>query len=76
MRVDGPQTQTLKGAVRGRGWGCELFDVDAGAGMICAAAPGAPASGAKPAGAQAKEAAPADFVGTEACAMCHEESGG
>ena len=30
-------------------------------------------SGAKPAAAQAKEAATSDFVGAETCATCHEE---
>ena len=74
MHGDGPQTQTLKGAVPGKRLGlraCLILML--GAGMICAAALCAPASGAKSAGAQAKEAAPADFVGTEACATCHEE---
>ena len=32
----------------------------------------APANGAKPAGAQAKDAATSDFVGAETCATCHE----
>ena len=74
MHGDGPQTQTLKGAVPGKRLGlraCLILTL--GAGMVCAAALCAPASGAKPTGAQAKEAAPEDFVGTEACATCHEE---
>jgi len=45
-----------------------------GAGMLCATAMGAPAPGSKPAGAQAKDAAPSDFVGAEICATCHEEA--
>jgi DmsE family decaheme c-type cytochrome len=48
-----------------------------GASIMCATALGAQVpkadSGAKPAAAQAKEAAPADFVGAETCATCHEE---
>jgi DmsE family decaheme c-type cytochrome len=45
-----------------------------GAGMLCATAMGAPAPGSKPAGVQAKDAAPSDFVGAETCATCHEEA--
>jgi DmsE family decaheme c-type cytochrome len=49
-----------------------------GAGILCASAWGAAApqteSGAKPAAAQAKEAAPSEFVGAETCATCHEEA--
>jgi len=59
MHGDGPQTQTRKGAVPGKRLGlraCLILTL--GAGMICAAALCAPASGAKSAGAQAKEAAP------------------
>jgi DmsE family decaheme c-type cytochrome len=40
-----------------------------GAGVLAAAQ----TSGGKPAPAPAKEAAPADFVGAETCAACHEE---
>jgi DmsE family decaheme c-type cytochrome len=43
-----------------------------GVGFMCAGAWGA-APGDKPAGAQAKVAAPEDFVGAETCATCHEE---
>ena len=45
-----------------------------GAGVLCAVAWGAPASGDKtPTPAKAKEAAPSDFVGQEVCAGCHEK---
>jgi DmsE family decaheme c-type cytochrome len=48
-----------------------------GAGILCAAALGAPAPKNQPenkaATAQTKAAAPADFVGAETCATCHEE---
>jgi DmsE family decaheme c-type cytochrome len=44
-----------------------------GAGLLCATAFGAPAPGAKQAGAQAKDTTPADYVGAETCATCHEE---
>ncbi|MDR3727126.1 MAG: DmsE family decaheme c-type cytochrome [Terracidiphilus sp.] len=44
-----------------------------GAGLLCATAFGAPASGAKQAGAQAKDTTPANYVGAETCATCHEE---
>jgi DmsE family decaheme c-type cytochrome len=48
-----------------------------GASILCATALGAQepkaAPDAKPAAAQAKEAAPSDFVGAETCATCHDE---
>ena len=48
-----------------------------GASILCATALGAQepkaAPDAKPAAAQSKEAAPADFVGAETCATCHDE---
>jgi DmsE family decaheme c-type cytochrome len=44
-----------------------------GAGLLCATAFGAPAPGAKQAGAQAKDTTPANYVGAETCATCHEE---
>jgi hypothetical protein len=43
-----------------------------GASLLCVAGMAAPANGAKPAGAQAKDAATSDFVGAETCATCHE----
>ena len=54
-----------------------LFDVDAGRGhLVRRRAGGTGAQGrsdAKPATAQAKDTAPADYVGAETCATCHEE---
>jgi len=44
-----------------------------GAGLLCVPMLAAPASGAKPATAQTKDTAAADYVGTETCATCHEE---
>jgi DmsE family decaheme c-type cytochrome len=44
-----------------------------GAGMLCVPVLAAPASAAKPATAQTKDTAAADYVGTETCATCHEE---
>ena len=47
-----------------------------GAGVLCAAAQGASAPGGQPAGGQApatRQAGPADFVGAEKCASCHEK---
>jgi DmsE family decaheme c-type cytochrome len=40
---------------------------------MCAAAWAAGPSAAKPAGSEAKQAAPADFVGADTCATCHDE---
>ena len=44
-----------------------------GAVFFCAYSLAAPAPGAKATSAQVKDAAPADFVGSETCASCHEE---
>ena len=44
-----------------------------GAGLLALPALAAEAGGEKPASAQAREAAPADFVGAETCATCHED---
>jgi DmsE family decaheme c-type cytochrome len=44
-----------------------------GAAVLSAGAWGAAAPGDKPFSAQAKEAAPTDFVGGEVCATCHDE---
>jgi DmsE family decaheme c-type cytochrome len=43
-----------------------------GVGILCIPMSAAPAPGEKPAAAPAKQAAPADFVGAETCASCHE----
>ena len=74
MHRIGPQAQMPKSAVPEKRLGlraCLILML--GAGLICATALSAPAPGAKPSGAQAREAAPADFVGAETCATCHEE---
>jgi DmsE family decaheme c-type cytochrome len=42
--------------------------------MLCATAMAAPAKGDKPAGTQAQQADPSQFVGSETCATCHEET--
>jgi len=44
-----------------------------GAGLLCVPMLAAPGSGAKPATAQTKDTAAADYVGTETCATCHAE---
>jgi DmsE family decaheme c-type cytochrome len=44
-----------------------------GVGILCATALAAPAKGAKP--AQAAQAAPGDFVGSDTCSTCHEQVG-
>ena len=48
---------------------CSLFIL--GLIVFCAIAIAAPKGGAKP--AQSKDAVPADFAGSDACATCHEE---
>jgi DmsE family decaheme c-type cytochrome len=45
-----------------------------GAFMLCATAGAAPAKGDKPAGTQAKQADPSEYVGAEVCATCHEDT--
>ena len=45
-----------------------------GAVLVCASAGAAPAKGDKSAGAQAQQADPSQFVGSEVCATCHEET--
>jgi len=78
MHRDGPVTRSTIGAAPGKRPGlraCLMLML--GASIACAAALGAPAPKAKPGvqpvAAQAKDAAPGDFVGTETCATCHEE---
>ena len=78
MHEDRPVARLPIGAVPGKRpvlRGC--FVLMLGAGMVCVAALGAQAPnagpGAKAAVAQAKEAAPGDFVGSDTCATCHEE---
>jgi DmsE family decaheme c-type cytochrome len=44
-----------------------------GAGMLCVPAPAAPAKTDGPATAQTKDTAPADYVGEETCATCHDQ---
>jgi predicted CXXCH cytochrome family protein len=43
------------------------------ASFMCAAAHAAPPAKAKPGGAETKDAAPGDFVGSDTCATCHNE---
>ena len=45
-----------------------------GAGLLSVSLMAAPAPAPKPAAAQAKDAAPGDYVGAEVCATCHEEA--
>ena len=45
-----------------------------GAFMLCATAGAAPVKGDKPAGTQAKQADPSEYVGAEVCATCHEDT--
>jgi DmsE family decaheme c-type cytochrome len=73
MHRDGPVTQLPKSAAPDKKPGlraCLLLML--GAGLICATAMGAAAPKDKPASEPAK-ATPADFVGSETCATCHEE---
>jgi DmsE family decaheme c-type cytochrome len=74
MHKDGPVTQFLIGAASVTKPGLRAcLTLMLGAGLLCATAFGAPASGAKQASAQAKDTTPADYVGAETCATCHEE---
>ena len=78
MHRDWPVTQLPMNAAPGKRPGlraCLMLML--GASITCATALGAQAPkadpGAKPAAAQARQAAPAEFVGAETCATCHEE---
>ena len=74
MHRDGPVTQLPIDAVPGKRPGlraCWMFLL--GAGMLCVPVLAAPAWAEKPATAQTKDTAPADYVGAETCATCHEE---
>lgn len=77
MHEDRPVTRLPIGAAPGKRLGLRACLMMLGAGMVCVTALGAPAPqaepGAKPAAAQAKEAAPGDFVGGDTCATCHDE---
>ncbi len=74
MHRDGPVTQLPIGAAPGKRPGlraCLMLLL--GAGLLCVPVLAAPAPGDKPATAQVKDSAPADFVGGETCATCHDE---
>lgn len=74
MHRDGPVTHFSIGAASVTKPGLRAcLTLMLGAGLLCATAFGAPASGAKQAGAQAKDTTPANYVGAETCATCHEE---
>lgn len=73
MREARPVTRILIGAAPGGSTGlrvCMLWLLAAG--LFCAAAQAAP-KGEKNGAPKAPEAAPAEFVGSETCATCHEE---
>jgi len=74
MNNDRPATRIPLGAAPGTMPGLRAFlTLMLGAGLTCATAMGAPAPENKSAGAPEKKAAPADFVGADTCATCHEE---
>jgi DmsE family decaheme c-type cytochrome len=76
MHKDGRAKQLPLNAAPGKKPGLRAcLTLVLGAGILCASAWSAPAPGAKAAGAQAKDAAPGDFVGAETCITCHEEVG-
>jgi len=71
MHEDRPVTRLQIGAAPGKWLGLRACLMMLGAGIMCAAALGAPAPKAAPAENQA--AAPADYVGGDVCATCHED---
>ena len=77
MHKDRPVTQFLIGAAPGRRPGLRAWMWLLGAVILCVPVLASAAPGDKPAApqaaAQAQPAAPADFVGAETCANCHEE---
>jgi DmsE family decaheme c-type cytochrome len=74
MHRDRPIAHLLIGAVPKKSPGLRVcFMLLLGASILCATVMAAPAKGAKPAGAQAAQVAPGEFVGAEACGTCHEQ---
>ncbi|HSZ15510.1 MAG TPA: DmsE family decaheme c-type cytochrome [Terracidiphilus sp.] len=74
MHKDRPVAQLLLPVVSGKMPKLLVcFMLLLGAFMLSATATAAPAKGDKPAAAQAKQADPSQFVGSETCATCHEE---
>jgi len=74
MHRDGPVTQLPNDAAPGKRPGLlACLMIVLGAGLLCVPALAAPAPGDKPASAQVKDTAPADYVGSETCATCHDE---
>src|ERR1035437_11170895 len=74
MHKDGPFTQFSIGAAPGNKPGlraCLMLIL--GAGLLCVPVLAASAPGDKPVTAKVKDAAPADYVGSETCATCHDE---
>lgn len=77
MQRKGHQTHLSNGAARGKRPGLRVCSIwMLGAGFLCASAFGVAAPKAGPAAnastAQTKDTAPADFVGAEVCASCHD----
>ncbi len=74
MHRDGPFTQLEIGAAPGKWPGlraCLMLIL--GAGMLCVPVLAAAAPGDKAATAQVKDTNPANYVGSETCATCHDE---
>jgi DmsE family decaheme c-type cytochrome len=75
MHIEGPVRRLfIEKAPKNLAGSCICSMLLLGAFMLCAAAMAAPAKGDKPAGAQALQADPSQFVGSETCATCHEET--
>jgi len=73
MRREGSHTQLPIGAVPGKRPGLRACLLLLGAGILCVPMLAAPVPGEKSAAAPAKQAGPADFVGAETCAGCHDD---
>ena len=82
MHIDGPQRRLKMSAAPGKLPGLRaLMMLMLGAGVLCATATAAPASKAKPAAdgvvktatAPVKDTNPANYVGSETCATCHDQ---
>ena len=74
MHRDGPVTQLPIGAAPSKWPGlraCLMLLL--GAGLLCVPLLAAPAPGDKPAAAQIKDTTPANYVGSDVCATCHDE---
>jgi len=75
MHIDGPVANLLMGVAPKKISGLRVcFLLLLGASILSVSAMAAPEKGAKPTATHAAKTVPGDFVGSETCATCHEET--